>query len=82
MAKEIITHTDLMGQNISVGSYVVASHKNAYTSSMCICCITKLTPKKVFLKDVKKVYKEWSVWPSETVKLSGEEALFYILKHA
>lgn len=83
MAKEVTIHYDLLGQELSVGCYVVASRRGAYSSTMCICKVTKLTPKKITIEDVKKGYdSEWSTYPTETVKLSGEEATAFILKYA
>ena len=83
MAKEITVHLDLLGQELSVGCHVVASRRGAYSSSMCICKITKFTPKKITIQDIKKGYNsEWSTYPAETVKLVGEEVLAYILKYA
>jgi hypothetical protein len=79
MAAEI-THNDLLNQDLNVGNYVVASRRGQYSSTMTICQITKTTPKKVFLQEV-KTKREWSTWPQETVKLSGEDVLHYILKY-
>ena len=79
MPKELV-HADLLGQEITVGNYVVASQRSQYSSTMTICRIVRTTPKKVFLENV-KTKREWSTWPQETVKLSGEDVLHYILKY-
>jgi len=79
MAAEI-THFDLLSQELKAGNYVVSSRRGQYSSHMVICQITRTTAKKVFLLEVKSK-KEWSTWPHETVKLSGEDVLHYILKY-
>lgn len=81
MAKaEIEFHLDLIGQEIRVGNYVAATLRVQYSSTMQVARITKLTPKKVNLIGLRDK-SEWSCWPYETVKLSGEAVLAFILKH-
>jgi hypothetical protein len=73
-------HIDLLGQEICIGNYVVASYKNSYSSTLTICRVTRLTEKKVCLKGIQRK-DEWLDWPHETVKLSGEDILAFILKY-
>jgi hypothetical protein len=82
MSAKPLTHTDLLGQELSEGSVVAAVRHSGYGAYMCICRVIKITPKKVVLEDVKQEYKEWLAYPAGTVKLSSEEAMMYILKHA
>jgi hypothetical protein len=82
MAKEITVHLDLLGRELSVGSVVAAMRHHGYSTSMCVCRVTKINPKKVTLEDVKKEYAEWLTYSNETVKLSSEEATAFILKYA
>ena len=74
------TQIDLLGQDIIVGNYVAASYKTQYSSTLVVCRITRFTAKKVNLVGLKDK-REWSTWPSETVKLSGEDVLAFILKY-
>lgn len=73
-------HSDIVGQEIRVGSYVAASYRSTYSSTLTICRVTRLTPKKINIVGLKDK-KEWSIWPHETVKLSGEDVLAFILKY-
>ena len=76
-----ISHVDKLGQPIEAGMYVVASHRN----SLYICKVTKVHPKQLRIHSVKKSVSTgdgWLVYPSETVILSGPDALAYILKYA
>ena len=80
-SKTEIIHKDILGQDIAIGNYVAASRKFHYSSEMSICRVIRTTPKKVFLENVKDK-REWSTWPHETVKLSGEDVLAFILTYA
>lgn len=82
MAKEKAPefHLDILGQEIRVDNYVVASLKSMYGSTLHVARIIKLTPKKVNLVGLKNK-REWSTWAHETVKLSGEDVLAFILKY-
>ena len=73
-------HLDIIGQEVRVGSYVAASFKGRYTSTLTVAKVTKLTPKKVNLISLKDK-EERSVLATETVKLSGEDILAFILKY-
>ena len=81
MAKEIEYHLDILGQEVRVGNYVAAAFRSTYSSTLNICKVIRLTPKKVYLLGLKETH-EWSVWPSETVKIDGVEAMAFILKYA
>lgn len=80
--KEPVVHTDILGQEITEGCYVAVPHRN----TMYICKVTKINPKMIRVVNVKNTgYRAndgWLVYPSEGVKLSGEEALAYIMKYA
>ncbi len=79
MKKEIILN-DVLGQRLTVGCYVAASHRNG----LYICRVVKITAKMarvVHIKDKSKDPGGWLKYPSETVMLSGEDALSYILAH-
>ena len=79
--KEIPIHLDKLGQELSEGNYVVASHRN----SMYICRIKKINKVMLRIMDVEHsgyASDGWLVYPGETVKLSGEEATAYILRYA
>lgn len=78
--KEKIVHTDILGQEITDGCYVASSHRN----TMHICKVIKISPKMLRIIDVKskKPGDGWLAYPSETVKLSGEDAMAFILKYA
>jgi len=73
-------HLDLLGQEVRVGNYVVASLKSSYGSTLQIAKVDRLTPMKIFLSGV-KTKRTWSTWSSECVKLSGEDVLAFILTH-
>ena len=79
--KELPIHLDILGQELAVGNYVAGARPTQYSSSMVICKIVKVTPKKVYLETVKGK-REWSTWPYETIKLSGEDVMAFILKYA
>jgi hypothetical protein len=80
--KEPVIHLDKLGQTIEEGNYVAGCHRN----SMYICKILKCTAKQIRINDIKSLNKRhdagWLVYPGETVKLSGEDAIAYILKYA
>ena len=73
-------HIDLIGQEVRVGNYIAASYRGAYSSTLTVARVTRLTPKKVNLISLKDK-KEWSIWAHEVVKLSGEDVLAFILKY-
>lgn len=80
MAKEIAEHKDILGQPLSEGNYVAISHHNA----MHVCQIKKITPKKIRACPLKGYYRKdgWLIYPSDSVLLSGPDAMAYILTHA
>lgn len=80
--KEQVVHTDILGQELVEDCYVAAPRSN----TMYICKVTKLNPKMIRIVNVQKTaYRSdngWLVYPNETVRLTGEEVLAYILKYA
>ena len=82
MTKKTTEHEDILGQPITDGCYVAASHRN----NMYVCKVIKVNPKMLRILDVKSKHESdqdgWLVYPSETVKLSGEDAIAFILKYA
>jgi hypothetical protein len=80
MAKEKSEHKDILGQPLSEGNYVAISHHNA----MHICSIKKLSPKMMRVMPIKKGYHSedgYLIYASQSVLLSGPDALAYILKN-
>lgn len=80
--KESVIHTDILGQELTEGCYVAAPRHN----TMYICRVMKLNPKMIRVVNAKKsgfrADNGWLAYAKETVKLSGEEAMTYILKYA
>lgn len=80
------TQFDILGQPLEVGNYVAVGKSNA----MYICQVCKITPKMIRAKLVnKKEYVRGGhsddgmlIYSSNTVKLSGEDAVAYVLKYA
>lgn len=84
MAKAVPEHKDILGQELKNGSYVAIARRN----DMKICCIVKITPKQLRVVPIKgRMNREWAptdgwlVYPTDTVLLSGEDAVAYILKN-
>ncbi len=75
-----IEHVDILGQPLAVGSYVAVARSNA----MFIGVIVKLTPKMMRARHLKSHADDTGslIYTANSVKLSGEEAVAYILKHA
>ncbi|HEY6436616.1 MAG TPA: hypothetical protein VIY47_08500 [Ignavibacteriaceae bacterium] len=73
-------HLDILGQPVFEGAYVAVSHFN----QLYICKVGKMTPKMIRAHPLKYLGRNsgWLKYTSETVILSGEDALAYILKHA
>jgi len=78
--KEKEEKRDILGQPLSEGSYVAVAHHNG----LYVCVIKKITPKKLRVRNIKSSPESdgWLVYSTETVKLSGEDALAYILTYA
>jgi len=81
--KQPTVYKDKLGQELAKGDYVAGCHRN----TMYICRILKINNVMLRIVDIKdksgRYEKDgWLVYPSETVKLSGESALAYILKYA
>ena len=79
MPKEKIEHVDIIGQPLNEGNYVAISHHNA----MHVCQIKKITAKKIRACPLRGYYKKdgWLIYPSDSVLLSGPDAMVYILKN-
>lgn len=77
--KEQVKHYDILGDELKLGSYV-ATH---FCGDMAICNITKICNKTIRVKPVINYRSKigYLVHPSETILISGESALAYILKH-
>ena len=74
-----IEHVDILGQPLAEGNYVAISHHN----SMYICKIVKVTPKKIRAQPIKwKGDGGLLIYPTDSVLLSGPDALAYILKNS
>lgn len=87
-SKTKIEQVDILGQILEIGNYVAVGKGNA----MYICQVCKLTPKMIRAKPIRSQDSHilgWSnkdngvlIYSSNTVKLSGEDAVAYILKYA
>jgi len=72
-------HLDILGQPLAEGNYVAISQSNI----MYVCQIKKITPKQIRVCPIKGNYKTgWLKYPSDSVLLSGPDALVYILKNS
>lgn len=76
--KEQIKHYDILGDELKLGSYVSATYEDCLT----ICLITKICNKTVYIKPVIGTGKPERTYSNETILISGQSALAYILKHA
>ena len=72
-------HEDILGQPISLGSYMAVARSN----TLDICSVIKITPKMLRVVPIKRSESNgYFVYPSETVILSGPDAMVYILKNS
>ena len=81
MTKEKIEHKDILGQPLSENSYIAMTHRN----TMHICQIKKITSKMIRVNPISKKYEKhggWLIYPTDSVLLSGPDALAYILTHS
>jgi hypothetical protein len=80
MSKAKPEHLDILGQPITEGAYVAVSHHN----QLYVCKVGKMTPKMIRAHPLKYPCRNsgWLKYTTETVILSGPDALAYILKHA
>lgn len=81
MTKQKVEHKDILGQPLSEGNYVAISHHNA----MHICQVRKLNPKMMRVVPIRKGYRSddgYLIYSTQSVLLSGPDALAYILTHA
>jgi hypothetical protein len=80
MPKTEVEHVDILGQPLALNNYVAVPHHNG----LHICSIIKITPKQLRVLPLQAYSRNnagWLKYPSETVLLSGPDAMVYILKH-
>ena len=70
--------SDILGQEIHVGNFVIVSHRNL----LYICKILKITKKMIRVCKIKSTGHGWLVYPNQTVKIANEDATTYILKNS
>ena len=79
--KEKPVHLDILGQEIIEGCYVTSCHGN----QLYVCKVAKISPIKMRVMPINKdgwyAKEGWLTYPKDTVKISGEEAMIFILKH-
>lgn len=81
MPEVISDHKDILGQPLQEGNYVAVSHHN----SMYVCQIRKLNPKMMRVFPIERGYRSkdgFLKYADQSVLLSGEDAMVYILKYA
>jgi hypothetical protein len=80
MNKSAPVHTDIFEQPVLEGSYVAVGRHN----SLYICVVKKLNAKMIRVRNIRAKGTDVGglVYSKETVKLSGEDIIAYILKHA
>ena len=78
--KEPTKHEDIIEQPLEEGNYVVASVRGIVK----VCKIVKLSPVMIHILPIKgySSSKGYMVYPNQVVKLSGADALVYILKNS
>ena len=77
--KKNFEHNDLLGQPIIEGDCVVFPSSN----TMYVGTVTKLNPKMIKVKSVGTKYSwEQNKYPSDIVKVHGEEVTMYLLRNA
>jgi hypothetical protein len=78
--KEEIVHLDRLGKLLAIDDYVAYSQGN----SLHIGLIIKINPKMLKIKKVatKSTWHkgEYNIYPSQTVKIEGSDAMLYVLK--
>lgn len=82
-SKEKTKHTDIVGKEIEIDSIVAYSVSN----SMKVGKVTKLNPKMVKVKEIKKITHRWNTYeynkyPCDVVVLDGPETMLYVLKNS
>ena len=77
MAKKTINgiHKDLLGRNLEVGNFVVAS---THGNDLGVYSIVRMTPKMVRVKKLKSKYDR-PLYPAQTVKITDEKELTMLL---
>jgi hypothetical protein len=75
--KEKIIHFDILGQELEENCYVAAVHHRA----MFVCKVLKVHSKMIRVSTINTSIKDsWLTYPKDTVKLSTEDAMTFILK--
>ena len=70
---------DIIGQPLSVNSYVVTCHHN----TLYVCQVKKITAKMLRVCPITGRWGDgWLKYPSDLIVLSGPDALAYILANA
>lgn len=77
MAKKIIniSHKDLLGRDLEVGNFVVAS---AYGNDLAVYKIMKMTPKMIRVRQLKSKYDK-PIYPAQSIKLTDEKELTMLI---
>ncbi len=70
-----IIHTDLLGRNLEIGNFVVAS---AHGNDLGVYSIVRMTPKMIRVKKLKQKYDR-PLYPNQVVKLTDEKELTMLL---
>lgn len=78
--RKVIQHNDILGEPLALGNHVAVARHN----SLHVCSILKMTPKQmrvVPVKNKKSSHEGWLVYPHDSLKVDGENALAYILRN-
>ena len=81
MAKDLPEHYDKLGRLLSEGDCVAFPSSN----TLCIGTITKVNPKMLKVKQLGSTgywARGTNKYPSDLVKLEGEDVTMYLLKNA
>lgn len=70
-----INHKDLLGRDLDVGNFVVAS---SYGNDLAVYSIVKMTPKMIRIKRTKSKHDK-PVYPAQVVKLTDEQELTMLI---
>ena len=77
MAKKTIeiSHKDLLGRDLEIGNFVVAS---THGNDLGVYSIVRMTPKMIRVKKLKQKYDR-PLYPTQVVKLTDEKELTMLL---
>jgi hypothetical protein len=79
--KAEIKHTDLLGKEINVGSFVAF---NWWNGSLTVCVVDKISPKMIKVRPVNRrqgFQKTKNRYPLNVILLNEDDATMYILKN-